>query len=311
MIHVLFGSEAFLQHEKRQELLQGVDPFSISFHDMRETSLQTAIEDARTMDLFGEMKTVILRDCYFLTGENTRSKIEHDVDSLLSYIENPNPQTRLILMVQSDKLDKRKTVVKELLKVATVYEAKPVYNVQDWITKRFQAEGKKITRSAAALMAEQLGNDLFRLSTEIDKCVLRFNDAEEINDEMLAEVISRTLESDVFKLIDCIIRKQPSAMEILEDLYRLGEDPIKIVLLFARQFRMIHQVKVSQEAGEPPASVLKVSPFVLRIVEEQAEYYTLAEVQERLQMLADLDVAMKRGQVDKYLSLETMILEWL
>lgn len=101
MIHLLYGAEAFLLYEKRLELLKGVDPFSISLLDMRETPLQTAIEDARTIDLFGESKTVIMRDCYFLTGEIPRSKIEHNTDSLLEYLKNPNPQTTLILIVQS------------------------------------------------------------------------------------------------------------------------------------------------------------------------------------------------------------------
>ncbi len=160
-------------------------------------------------------------------------------------------------------------------------------------------------------MAQQLGNDLFLLSKEIEKVATRYVNDSKIDEDMISEVISRTLESDVFKLINRIVRKQASAMEILEDLYRLGEDPIKITLLLARQFRIIHQVKTLQEIGQSPKSVVKVHPYALQVAEEQAENYSLGEIQEHLQTLADLDVQMKRGEVDKHIALDTLILKWL
>ncbi|MBO0587585.1 MULTISPECIES: DNA polymerase III subunit delta [unclassified Sporosarcina] len=311
MIHLLYGAEAFLLHEKRQELIKNVDPFSISKLDMRETTLQTAMEDARTLDLFGDVKTLILQDCYFLTGEVPRKKIDHDLNSLLQYISNPNPQTILILMVQNEKLDKRKKVVKEVMKVAKVFEAKPMHYVQGWIKERFKEEGKTVSNQAADLMTQQLGTDLFLLNSEIQKVSMRYTDDIKIEEDMLIGILSRTLESDVFKLIVRIVRKEPSTLKILEDLYRLGEDPIKILLLIARQFRIIHQVKAVQEIGQNPSSVIKMHPYALRIAEEQAESYSLTEIQERLQTIADLDVAMKRGSVDKFIALDTMILKWL
>ncbi|WP_338657024.1 DNA polymerase III subunit delta (plasmid) [Sporosarcina psychrophila] len=311
MIHLLYGAEAFLLNEKRHDLIKDVGAFSISRLDMRETTLQTAMEDARTLDLFGDVKTLILQDCYFLTGEVPRKKIDHDLNSLIQYLSNPNPQTILIMMVQNEKLDKRKKVVKEVLKVAKVFEAKPMHYVQGWIKDRFKEEGKTVSNQAADLMTQQLGTDLFLLNSEIQKVSILYADNIKIEEEMLIGVLSRTLESDVFKLIDRIVRKEPSTLEILEDLYRLGEDPIKILLLIARQFRIIHQVKAIQEIGKKPSSVMKIHPYVLQIAEEQAESYSLTEVQERLQTIADLDVAMKRGAVDKVIALDTMILKWL
>lgn len=311
MIHLLYGAEAFLLYEKKQKLIENVDPFSISLLDMRETTVQTAMEDARTLDLFGEVKTLILRDCYFLTGEIPRKKINHDLNSLQQYLTNPNPQTVLILMVQSDKLDKRKKVVKDVLKVAKVFEAKPFHNAKSWIKDRFRQKGMSISDKAADLMTQQLGNDLFLLDSEIQKVTLRYANDTNIDESMLIGVLSRTLESDVFKLINHIVKKEPSAFELLEDLYELGEDPIKILLLIARQYRIIHQVKAIQEIGQNPSSVIKMHPYALGIAEEQAESYSLAEVQERLQTIADLDVAMKRGNVDKFIALDTLILKWL
>ncbi|MEK4487893.1 DNA polymerase III subunit delta [Psychrobacillus sp. FSL H8-0484] len=310
-IHLLYGAEPFLIREHRNAILEGVDPFTISWLDMRETTLQSAIEEARTMDLFGDTKTLILRDCYFLSTEVSKSKLQHDLDMLLGYIDSPNPSTTLILIVSHEKLDKRKKVVKSLLKVANTFEAKPLRYVQSFIQDRFKLEGKTISKDALFQMEQQLGYDLFLLHNEIQKLGLAYPDANQIEAWMLEEVMSRTLESDVFKLIERIIRKQASALTILEDLFRLGEDAIKINLLIARQFRMIAQVKAAQAIGQKPSSIIKANPFVINIAEEQADLYSTEEVQSRLIECAELDVSMKRGLVDKQIALETAIIKWI
>lgn len=311
MIHLLFGAEPFLIQEHKNTLLAGVEPFSISIIDMRETSIQAAIDEAKTRDLFGDKKTMILRDCYFLTGEVVKNKIDHNVEVLIEYLKNPNPDTKLIIIVNNEKLDKRKKVVKDLLKVAITFEAKPLRYVQSWLQERFKREGKTLTTKAADLMQQQIGTDLFLLHSEMQKVCITYPNHEIIDDEMLDGVITHTLESNVFLLVDRIIKRQASAIELLEDMFRLGEEPIMITLLIARQFRIIHSVKALQEVGQKPSSVLKMAPYALQIAEEQAEEYTLEEIQDRLQTCAELDVAMKRGEVDKHIALETLILKWI
>ena len=311
MIHLLYGAEPYLVQEKKQSLLKDVEPFSISIVDMRETTIQAAIDEAMTRDLFGDKKTLILRDCYFLTGEIPKTKIEHDVESLVKYLKNPNPATKLILIVNHEKLDKRKKVVKELVKVAKTYEAKALRNVQSWLQDRFKSEGKSVTPLATDLIQRQLGTDLFLLHSEVQKVCITYPDSPVIDEIMLEGVLSRTFESNVFLLIERIVKRHPSALELIEDMFRLGEDAIKINLLIARQFRFLHSIKAMQSLGQKRSSVLKMSPFALQIAEEQAEEYSLEEIQERLKTCAEMDVAMKRGEVDKHIALETMILNWI
>ncbi|MEX3624919.1 DNA polymerase III subunit delta [Viridibacillus arvi] len=308
-IHLLYGVEDFLLNEKKEELLKGIEPFGISIHDMRESTVQNAIEDAMTLDLFGESKTIVLRDCYFLTGE-TKSKIEHDMDSLINYVNKPNDRTTLILLVHTEKLDKRKKVVKALLKTANTFEAKPMRNVQGWIQEQVKLEGKTITREAADLLVQRLGTNLFLLHNEINKIALSI-EADTIQVDMLEDIISRTLDDDVFKLIDCVIRKENSALEILDDLFRLGEEPIGILLLIARQLRIIHQIKISHLNDEKPSNHIKVHPYVLQKAEEQASMYEIEIIQEMLQSCSELDLQMKRGQVNKHIAFETLIIQWL
>ncbi|ACA42356.1 DNA polymerase III subunit delta [Lysinibacillus sphaericus] len=310
MIHLLFGTEDFLIAEKKKEICR-VEGVSISSFDMRETSLTSALEDAQMSDLFGGKKIVFLNDSYFLTGD-TSKKITHDTDALLDYLESPNPDSTVVLVVNNEKLDKRKKVVKELLqKATTTFEAKPLYNAEKWLVERCKVYGKTLTRQAAVIMQQQLGKDLFLLDTELTKLVLAV-DNPTISEKDLEGVLSRTLEGDVFKIVDHVIYKRSEALEILDDLFRLGHDSIQILLILAGQFRLIHQVKAIHELGESPKNILKgIHPYRLSMAEEQCQLYSIEDLQQRLKDCAELDLQMKRGYCDKVIGLETLILKWL
>lgn len=309
-MHLLFGEEPYLINEEKNRIIKDVNPFSISAFDMRETPLEVALEEARTIDLFGGNRTILLQNCTFLTGE-TSGKLVHNVDLLLDYLAAPNPTTIMVFIVNSQKLDKRKKVVKALQKAATTYEAKPLRNVHSFIQKQVKAHGKSITTEACDFIQQRLGMNLFLLHNEIEKLCLAYPQEVTIDATMLENILSRTLEDDVFKLIERIIQKQSSSLELLDDLFRLGQEPIKILLLIANQFRILHQVKALQNRGEKPSAVIKIHPYRLQIAEEQAEIYSLEEIQQKLESIAKLDVQMKRGEVDKHIALETFILKWL
>lgn len=309
-IHVLFGEEAFLLNQHKNSIIKDVNSFSISVQDMRETALDTVLEDARTIDMFGEGKTIILQNSTFLTTEKP-GKITHNLDALINYLAAPNPLTTLIFIVNNGKLDKRKKVVKSLLKVAKSYEGKPLRNVHSFIKQEVKAHGKSLSAEACDFIQNRLGTNLFLIHNEIEKVCLYCDDVDVIEIPMLDKVLSRTLEDDVFKLIERTVQKMPSALEILDDLFRLGQEPIKIIILIANQFRTLHQVKALQDMGEKPAAVLNIHPYRLQIVEEQAELYSLVELQEKLDTLAKLDLKMKRGQVKPQIAVETLILKWI
>ncbi|EYR70994.1 hypothetical protein O209_11040 [Lactiplantibacillus plantarum WHE 92] len=51
-----------------------------------------------------------------MTGENKKTKVDHDLASLQHYFEQPEPSTILVFMAPYEKLDARKKLVKTLKK---------------------------------------------------------------------------------------------------------------------------------------------------------------------------------------------------
>ncbi len=87
---------------------------NVGSYDMESTPVAVALDDAMSAPFFGERRLVFINHPYFLTGENKKVKVDHDLDSLQTYFEHPEPSTILVLMAPYEKLDARKKLVKTL-----------------------------------------------------------------------------------------------------------------------------------------------------------------------------------------------------
>ena len=60
----------------------------------------------------------------------------------------------------------------------------------------------------------------------------------------IIEVTTETIDTDIFHLVDNIILKnKEKALKSYYEMIKIGEEPIKIIVILANQFRLIYQVK--------------------------------------------------------------------
>ena len=67
-------------------------------YDMEETNISDAIVDLDTYSLFNEPKVVLCKNAIFLSSG--KCEIDHNIDLLEKYLNNPNPNNILILSVE-------------------------------------------------------------------------------------------------------------------------------------------------------------------------------------------------------------------
>lgn len=304
---LIHGEEPLLCDEFTKSIVPD-NSMSVEKYDMREESIIDVLMDAAQGSLFGsDDKVVILNDCYFLGSEKALS--DKEMEYVTEFINNRENTTTIVF--RYPKIDKRKKLVKALLKNAKVFEGKRIKSPQNWITKRAEGYGLRLNNIAVDKMVVELGTDLYLLDNELKKVKNRYPSEKMITAEMLNDVLSRTLESDIFKLLDRIMYRRVSAIDLLADLLMTGNEPIHVLLLIARQLRMMEQVKITEITGQPVQQYLDVHPYALQKAKEQAEEYTLSDIQSKMEQVAELDLKMKRGQVDKVIALETLILKWM
>ncbi|MCF6092873.1 DNA polymerase III subunit delta [Microaerobacter geothermalis] len=318
-LYVFFGTETFLMKELTQYMKERMlDPSILDFnfqqYDLRETPFSFVLEDAQTPPFFGDRKLLVANGAYFLTGNKEFHMSDEESEKMMDFIADPPPFTSLILQVETNKLDERKKIVKRLKKdnLLILFEPLKDQELIRWIYKKAQELCVKIDEPAVEELILRLGNSLNFIYNELKKMATYVEKEGIITKDVVSLMVSRTMEHDVFALIDRISQvKLEEALSIFYDLLKHNEEPIKMIALLARQFRIILQVKLLQEKGysqNQMASLIKVHPYAIKLAGNFGRKFTSSALEEILNDLAELDYKMKSGQMDKILGLELFIL---
>ncbi|KRG15529.1 DNA polymerase III subunit delta [Lederbergia galactosidilytica] len=319
-LYLLYGTESYVINETKQKIVTNVltdeeMDFNLSVYDMEETPIDQALEDAETLPFFGDKKLVILHNPIFLTAEKSKEKVEHNLKKLESYILEPAPYTILVFAGDYEKLDERKKITKLLKKHAEVVEGKKLNEKElvAWVQQQAVVRQMKIDQAAIDLLVNLVGPDLTRLHSELEKIFLYVGEEKEIHTETIEKLASRSLEQNIFDLIDKVVqRKMDQAFRIYYDLRKQNEEPIKILALIASQFRLIYQVKELVKRGygqNQIASTLKVHPFRVKLAMGQARSFSEVELGEIIKLLSETDLKLKTGGAGREVALELFLLQ--
>lgn len=319
-IYVLYGTQAFLMDElieeiSKQTLNEGELEFNYEQFDLNEHPLEIAVEAAETLPFLGNRRLIVASDVLFLTGAKAQNKIEHNITSLEKYVESPVDFSVLILKVQHEKLDERKKIVKQLKQNAVVCACSTLAEQQllPWLAEVGKNFSVQVEEEAAQLLIQFVGQNMTMLYNEMGKMAQYVGKGETITVGTVQILISKSIEQDVFSLVEHVVHfRMTEAFSTLHELLKRKEEPVKIVILLARQFRMIYRAQDLTRHGYSPAqmsSYLRVPPFVCKLVVRQGSHFSTQQLRQILDWLAETDYAMKTGKIDKVLALEIVLLK--
>lgn len=316
--YVLYGSEAFLREEMKQMIIrQAVEEesrsFNLSSFDMAQSPVDAAVEEAEVLPFIGERRVVIIENPIFLTGKIDKHKTEHNLAKLEQYMNDPSPYAIMIFVADYEKLDQRKKLVKKMKEKGEVLAFSSLNEgaIYDLLRDRVEREGVHFTKEAHERLLQFIGPDLYHLTSEVDKMAMYAGENGEIDAEVVDLLSARTLEANVFKLIDKVASNQMGeGFSILNDLFKQNEEPIKLLALVVRQFRIIFQVKEWLREGysQPQISKqLKLHPYAVKVAASQAKSLQSKQLLEMINECVEADFAMKTGKMDKHLALELLL----
>lgn len=309
MIYVLYGIQDYLIDKKIQELTKNIDRLEIDEFDLENNNIKQIIDAAATFSLFSTNKTIIVYNS-FVFSSNKKGIDDKDINLLQKYIENPNKNTTIIFVVSNDKLDSRKKIVTSVKKNGIVLEFNEVKNINTLVNDMIKPY--KITANQINTLINRVGDNLYILENEITKLKTYKNDDLIITDNDIINVINKSVNTDIFHLIDSIINKNMNeALECYYELIKIGEEPIKILVLLANQFRLMYQVKELSKKGYRIFDIMDLldqKQYPIQKAIQKGYNYDSKILLEYLNKLADLDIGIKTGKIDKNTGLELFIL---
>lgn len=309
MIYLLYGTESLLIQQEKQKIMKKYqfDPINISTYDLEDESLSTIISDAQSFSLFEEQKMIIIENAFVFTAK--KGGTEQDSSLLEEYFQTPNVNTIMIFCVLEEKLDERRKITKWVKKNGVVLTCNAPQNSNVQVQKFL--EPLTVSASNAQLLINRVGNHLGILYQECEK-IKAYQESGEVSKETIIELTTQTIDTDIFAFIDTIVNhKLTESMIIYQELLKKNEEPIKIIVLLANQWRLIYQVRRLSEQGYTSAniaSMLEVHPYRVKLAFEKGRSIPDQMLLEYLVKLADLDMKIKTGQTDKDLGLELFLL---
>lgn len=128
--------------------------------------------------------------------------LSRTIEKLVSYAQNPQPTTVLVINYKYKKLDKRKKLHKAIAKSGLIFESKKLYDnqVSDWIRRVLSGKKYQIEPKAAHMLVEFLGTDLSKIANELDKLMLILPVETIINDKHIEENIGISKDFNNFEL---------------------------------------------------------------------------------------------------------------
>ncbi|WP_310551986.1 DNA polymerase III subunit delta [Paenibacillus glufosinatiresistens] len=318
-VYCLYGSEKFRMNEfvqfLEEQLISKEDrDFAVIPFDLSETPIQAVVEEAETVPFMVPRKLLLVRDAALFTSGKENAKLDHRIEALQDYLNAPADFSVLVFLVNSDKLDERKKIVKTMKTAGTVLAFNPLgaEELLRWVERGIASRGCQAASGAAEALIASAGTGLQGLTAEMDKLCLFAGTGGTVDAAAVESLVAKGMEQNVFALVEHIAAlRLDQALDMLHELLKQKEEPIKIAALITRQFRIILQVKElsSQSYAQGQiASQIGVHPYAVKLAGEQARKFGAGQLRDILSRLADLDYQMKTGGVDKVLGLELFIL---
>lgn len=316
LVYLFHGSDRFIIKSKINNLINKykVDDFNVSNYDMEETNVKNAINDASTIPFMSDKKIIVLRNSYFLSTEKPKKVLDHDVDALKRYLDNPVQETILIIAAPYSKIDDRKAITKEIKKIAEVVKCEPLKEADssNWIKRQLGKNSITIDSDALNEFLKRVENNTEVLVNETSKLLSYSEDMNHIDINTIKKVITKNVEDNVYEITNMILEnKQGRALEIYNDLVMHSEDPLRILGILVNKYREILHVKYLVQQGKDKSEIARyynASAGRAYYMMKNASSVKLGVVKKHLKKLEVLDYQIKSGQINKRTGLELFIL---
>lgn len=321
-VYLVQGTEQYLLDRVKSAIMEAVldqqetSDFNFGVFDMEAHTLEEAVREAESFPFFGGQRLVIVTNPYFLTGEKKASMIEHNTDSLISYIQNPADFSVMMIIAPYDNIDKRKKLTKQLYKQAEIIDVSPLKPTQltQYVQQSIHARGYRLQDGAFKLLIERTDYNLTHIMSELEKLYLYHADESVITRQSVSQLVSQSLESNIFDINRLVLSQQANeAIQVFHDLLLQKEEPLKLLAIMLGQFRLLLQVKILRTKGYQQGEIAKLintHPYRVKLASNMERQFNQTILSQAYQRLIDTEYKIKTGQVDPVVQFELFVMQF-
>ena len=310
-VYLIYGEEDYLV-KKYTELLKNniVDEansmMNMDLFEGNDCNVNKIIEAGDTAPFFSDYRLIVISGSgLFKDGRKE--------DTLKMSEAVKNLPDDCVYLFTNEKVDKRNSLYKTVKKTGYCCEInyQDIKEVVEWLKK--ESEGR-LDSNCANYFVKNIGNSMKYLSVELDK-LLAYAGDKKITTADIDIACTKSLETYIFDMVGAMGNKNAEkALEIYNNMIFEGEEPIGILSMIARQFRIMLQCKYLQSKRNfnslQIAAELKQNKFVVSNCLKQSVNFKLTTLMQALKDCAECDSNIKNGMVGQKLGVEIILLKY-
>ena len=294
-VYLFTGPEEYVKREALEALRGKLLPPGLEA--LNDTTLEGATaqqitDAAETLPMMCERRVVVVRDWAPLMPGKSKNE-EAETEWMSKWLEHPPESCALVFYMRGEP-DGRKKMTTTLKKKAEVvsFDLLTDAELSRWCASRLKPRGKKLSASALNTLTYMAGRELTRLSGELDKLAAYVGeDRTEITEADIREIVSASLEYNVFELLNSLLA---------------GD------LKKGQQIRQLTHMKCALDAGKPVQVVqeqLKLHPYAAKQTARQCARLSARWLTGLYEQCVEFDFAVKNGRLRDRDALDALILQ--
>lgn len=314
-VYLFSGEEEYVKESAVQRLRGMLLPPGLE--TLNETVLNdppaaTLIEAAETLPFMSDKRLVLVKDLSLLMNGRASKDADSDAERLVKWLDDP-PQDCVVVFYLHGEGDGRKKLFTTIAKkhAAVKFDLLEDKEIGKWISGQLKKDGKKMEPAAVSELTFLAGRGLSRLAGEVEKLRAYVQDRPTITQEDVRAVVSPSLESSVFRLVDAVIdRDLQTAGQLLTLLIDQGESTLGILAMLTRQVRFMAYMKAMRDDGQPLPAIekaLAMNHYGAQRTERQIRRFSAQTLMQAYQMCVDADYSVKSGQARDRAALDRVI----
>ncbi len=294
-IYFLMGEEAYYIDKISDFIEETVlDEAEKGFNQVvmygRDVSVEEIVSSAKRYPMMAKYQVLIVKEAQDLI---------RTIEKLVSYAENPQPTTILVIKYKYRSLDKRKKLYKAIARTGLIYESKKLYEnqVSDWIRRVLSGKKYQIEPKAVQMLIEFLGTDLSKISNELNKLTLVLEAGTIISPGDIEENIGISKDFNNFELRRAIgekdIVKANRIINYFAENSKNNPLVMTISLLNSYFTQLLVYHGIANKSKDVIAKTLGIRPFFVDEYIKAAQNYSMRKVAQVIAFLREADLKSK------------------
>lgn len=316
--YLIYGEESYLKEFYISQLKKKiVDPvfesFNLHQYDGKDTDMDDILKDAQMLPMMSEYNFVLVRDYPI-------EKSKNDLKLLKEFLEDIPESTIFVFYYAAKEPDLKSSAFKNLEKYfdnagsVVRLDKRSENEVARLLVSGAKKRGAVLDINNAKYLISVSGNDMKNLLNELDK-LSYFVNGGEITGEIIDNMATKCLQARVYDLSKAVVGGDfDSAYNVLDTLFSMKEDPIKLNSVIIGVYVDMYRVKCAKTAGNSYDDVAKYfnyrgREFALRNASRDCAALSENQLRKSLDVIMDTDLKLKSTSTDKKLLLEEMIVK--